>query len=75
MPAEYIRQTHVPSEEAMREWFRTAQAEATTEGMTWFRFSVHSQHSGLILIEGWPRKPKDAGPQNWSLQEEPPHAE
>ena len=47
MPAEYIRQTHVPSEEAMREWFRTAQAEATTEGMTWFRFSVHPQHSGL----------------------------
>lgn len=70
MPAEYIRQTQISDDGERREWFRAAQADAAAEGMAWFRFSVHPQHSDLLLIEGWRARPKNEGPQTWSLQEE-----
>lgn len=70
----YVVQTAEPrSPDELRAWLRERAQEARAEGCGWFRASLHSDHEGLALIEGWRTRPADEGAPRWALVAHPPH--
>lgn len=51
-------------------WFKARARAAEAKGATWHRLSVHPEIGGLILYEGWKKKPLDA---DGNLDEGEPH--
>lgn len=53
--------------EEKRKWFQECAKEATDEGCTYQRHSIHPDHTDLLLVEGWDSKPEFDGEQRWQL--------
>lgn len=63
------------TDEQVRKWFRDRAQEAHEKhGCTAFRYSIHDDIPGLILIEGWTEQPDEYGQQRWQLTASPTEA-
>lgn len=65
----YVRQARVATEAEQTAWFQECIREARAEGAQSGRFSIHPDHTGLVLVEAWREKiVHDQGPVRWSLK-------
>ena len=65
---DYIAQTAEPMTQDERfEWMRARTKEATAEGMTHGRFTLHPTIPNLLLVEAWKERPADEGEPRWQM--------
>ncbi len=65
----YVRQARVYNEAEQTSWFQECIREARAEGAQLGRFSIHPDHTGLVLVEAWREKiVPDQGPVRWQMK-------
>lgn len=65
----FVEQSQHDDEGAARAWLQASADRARLEGATWLRSSWSEELPGLVLVEGWKRRPKIEGAPRWSIKE------